>query len=151
MQSNYWCFLKHSSVLFTTMIKLFFLTFHVFLFLRFFPGTQALGEIYSLACDTEHLITGHTLNTSAFKVWRIEDFEEVKTIKVSSTDLVPCYFVCKIIQKRKGGKRFAILSLVIFFWERRENLELMYLDMERKPFVVSFKKCLCKRDIRRRN
>ena len=61
-----------------------FMTFYVFLFLRFFPGTQALGEIYSLACDTEHLITGHTLNTSAFKVWRIEDFEEVKTIKVST-------------------------------------------------------------------
>ena len=79
---------------------------------RFFPGTQELGEIYSLAVDTgmnceysplighwsilitwpntdlwlvhaDHLITGHTLNTSAFKVWRTEDFEEVKIIKVS--------------------------------------------------------------------
>ena len=49
---------------------------------RFFPGLQELGEIYSLACDSEHLITGHTLNTSAFKVWRTRDFEEVKIIKV---------------------------------------------------------------------
>ena len=49
---------------------------------RFFPGTQELGELYSLACDTDHFVTGHTLNTSAFKVFRTEDFEEVKIIKV---------------------------------------------------------------------
>ena len=28
---------------------------------RFFPGTQELGELYSLACDTDHFVTGHTL------------------------------------------------------------------------------------------
>ena len=36
--------------------------------LRFFPGSMELGEIYSLACDTKHVITGHTLTNSAFKI-----------------------------------------------------------------------------------
>ena len=41
-----------------------------------------LGEIYSLACDKSHLITGHTLTNSSFKIWKIDNFEVVKIIKV---------------------------------------------------------------------
>ena len=51
--------------------------------LRFFPGCMELGEIYSLACDTNHVITGHTLTNSAFKIWDAENFDEIKVIKVS--------------------------------------------------------------------
>ena len=54
---------------------------------KFFSGCMELGEIYSLACDTNHLITGHTLTSSAFKVWSTEDFEVVKIIKVQTLDL----------------------------------------------------------------
>ena len=44
-----------------------------------------LGEIYSLACDTDHVITGHTLTNSSFKIWKIDNFEVVKIIKVTNT------------------------------------------------------------------
>ena len=50
---------------------------------RFFAGCLELGEIYSLACDTNHIITGHTLTNSAFKIWRNDNFEVVKVIKVT--------------------------------------------------------------------
>ena len=43
-----------------------------------------LGEIYSLACDTDHVMTGHTLTNSAFKIWDTHNFEVVKIIKVEA-------------------------------------------------------------------
>ena len=54
---------------------------------RFFAGCLELGEIYSLACDTNHIITGHTLTNSAFKIWRNDNFEVVKVIKVTHSPL----------------------------------------------------------------
>ena len=50
---------------------------------RFFAGCLELGEIYSLACDKSHVITGHTLTNSSFKIWNIDNFEVVKIIKVT--------------------------------------------------------------------
>ena len=41
-----------------------------------------LGEIYSLACDGQYVMTGHTLTNSSFKIWSADNFEEVKVIKV---------------------------------------------------------------------
>ena len=51
-----------------------------------------LGEIYSLACDTDHVITGHTLTNSSFKIWKIDNFEVVKIIKVRRLLAVPLLF-----------------------------------------------------------
>ena len=42
-----------------------------------------LGEIYSLACDSDYVVTGHTLTNSAFKIWNTQDLDTVKIIKVS--------------------------------------------------------------------
>ena len=61
-----------------------------------------LGEIYSLALDTnqEYMVTGHTLTTSSFKIWKIDNFEVVKIIKVTlllaSSRLVQVSFVGKL-------------------------------------------------------
>ena len=61
-----------------------------------------LGEIYSLALDTnqEYMVTGHTLTTSSFKIWKIDNFEVVKIIKVTlllaSPRLVQVSFVGKL-------------------------------------------------------
>ena len=61
-----------------------------------------LGEIYSLALDTnqEYMVTGHTLTTSSFKIWKIDNFEVVKIIKVkpllAPPQLVQVSFVGKL-------------------------------------------------------
>jgi len=55
---------------------------------RFFPESQGLGEIYSLACDNNFIITGHTSTNSAFKLWRADDFEVVKVIKEESSESI---------------------------------------------------------------
>jgi len=55
---------------------------------KFFPGSMELGEIYSLACDTKHVITGHTLTNSAFKIWSAENFDVVKIIKEESNESI---------------------------------------------------------------
>jgi hypothetical protein len=39
---------------------------------------QALGEIFSLAVDRNHVLTGHTLSNSAFKLWSGQDLSELK-------------------------------------------------------------------------
>ena len=50
-----------------------------------------LGEIYSLACDGQYAITGHTLTNSAFKIWNMDNLEEVKVIKVvAGLSYQPC-------------------------------------------------------------
>eukprot|EP00090_Calanus_glacialis_P004077 TRINITY_DN13023_c0_g1_i1.p1 TRINITY_DN13023_c0_g1~~TRINITY_DN13023_c0_g1_i1.p1 ORF type:complete len:713 (+),score=103.45 TRINITY_DN13023_c0_g1_i1:114-2252(+) len=55
---------------------------------KFFPGSMELGEIYSLACDTKHVITGHTLTNSAFKIWSADNFDVVKIIKEESNESI---------------------------------------------------------------
>jgi len=55
---------------------------------KFFPGSMELGEIYSLACDTRHVITGHTLTNSSFKLWSAENFDTVKIIKEESNESI---------------------------------------------------------------
>ena len=47
-----------------------------------------LGEIYSLACDTNHIITGHTLTNSAFKIWSADNFDTVKIIREESNESI---------------------------------------------------------------
>ena len=48
-----------------------------------------LGEIYSLAIDTDWCMTGHTLTNSSFKIWKIDNFEVVKIIKVTRLRAAP--------------------------------------------------------------
>ena len=78
-------------------------TFTIF---RFFPGSMELGEIYSLACDTNHIITGHTLTNSAFKIWSADNFDTVKIIREESNESIiwnihlkyPLALICRYCQ-----------------------------------------------------
>ena len=64
-----------------------------------------LGEIYSLACDTQHVITGHTLTNSAFKIWSADNFDVVKIIKEESNESIiwnihlkyPLALICRFV------------------------------------------------------
>ena len=93
--------------------------------------------------NADHLITGHTLNTSAFKVWRTEDFEEVKIIKVKQ--YISTYI--NIIMKN-------LFIIRVNFLNFKTNVVFCETFLIQRLFFINFfflSKCLCKRDIRRRN
>ena len=56
---------------------------------KFVPFSPALGEIYSVACDPRHVITGHTgASHSALKLWDAATLEEVRVIKEECSESI---------------------------------------------------------------